>query len=137
MMTAETKPEAGSFAGTLPAKADESPRISDADTSSTKDSDSESQDPTISIKNTFVHVEIDSKENADPRIIQSMPAGTFAQHIEAEKATNAGKHGRRPLPLSEDVTNEVESSAMMFPSTPNGDDQIIMGAGGEVPVVQW
>jgi len=137
MMTPETKPEAGSFAGTRPAKADESPRISDADTSSTKDSDSESQDPTISIKNTFVHVEIDSKETADPRIIQSMPAGTFAEHIEAEKAATAGSQGRRPLALSDDAMNEVEASVMIFPSTPNAEDQMIMSGGHReaVPVM--
>merc|ERR1719316_36693 len=137
MMTPETKPEAGSFAGTLPAKADESPRISDADTSSTKDSDSESQDPTISIKNTFVHVEIDSKETADPRIIQSMPAGTFAEHIEAEKAATAGSQGRRPLALSDDAMNEVEASVMIFPSTPNAEDQMIMSGGHREAVPQW
>jgi hypothetical protein len=129
----------------LRSKANDSPRTSEMDTTSTKDSDSESQDPQISIKNSFVHFEVDSKDVTDPRIIQSMPAGAFAEHIEAERMANVqskfDKKGRPvPLPLSEasDTENTDESSGMLFPSTPNADDQMSFSGHGEgVPVVQW
>jgi len=119
-----------------------SPRNSEVDTSSTKDSDSETQDAPISIKNTFVHFESDCKEHLDPRIIQSMPAGTFADNIQAEReaAVNAGNANRRPLLLPEDSEAETEgSSAMLFPSTPNGDNQMSFatGHGETMPAVQW
>eukprot|EP00746_Dinoflagellata_sp_MGD_P162893 gnl/MRDRNA2_/MRDRNA2_90637_c0_seq1.p1 gnl/MRDRNA2_/MRDRNA2_90637_c0~~gnl/MRDRNA2_/MRDRNA2_90637_c0_seq1.p1 ORF type:complete len:503 (+),score=121.42 gnl/MRDRNA2_/MRDRNA2_90637_c0_seq1:86-1510(+) len=124
------------------AKACDSPRNSEVDTSSTKDSDSEIQDAPISIKNTFVHFETDCKEHLDPRIIQSMPAGTFADNIQAEReaAHNAGSSKRRPLPLSENSETETEgSSTMLFPSTPNGENQISFGTGHAetIPAVQW
>jgi len=113
-----------------------SPRDSEADTDSPKDSerpllqdsDSESQDaPPISIKNSFVHFEDDSKEHVDPRIIQSMPAGTFGEKIEEERvlAASAGHQKRRPSALSDDIEAETErSSSMLFPSTPNADNQM-------------
>jgi hypothetical protein len=132
--------------GSLPpidlAKWHDSPRNSEVDTSSTKDTDSETQDAPISIKNTFVHFETDSKEHLDPRIIQSMPAGTFADNIQAEleAAGNARSTKRRPLPFSEDLETETErSSAMLFPSTPNGENQMSFGAGhGEtIQASQW
>jgi len=131
---------------------------SETDTGSTVDSESERQDPTISIKNTFVHFVTD---NADPRIIQSMPAGTFAANIEAEKnqeAANAENRSqkRRPLALSqisprtEDDEPEVETVASLtFPSTPNAENFINLGTfhngmteqgaaqTDAVPVVQW
>jgi len=130
--------EAKSFATTAHTKVYDSPRNSEIDTNSTKDSDSELQEPPISIKNTFVHFENDSEENADPRMIQSMPGSTFAEHIEAERAVNAGSQKGRPLPLSEDSQMETEgSSAMLFPSTPNAENQMSFGAGEGVPGTQW
>jgi hypothetical protein len=130
---------------------------SETETGSTVDSESEHQDPTISIKNTFVHIEMD---NADPRIIQSMPAGTFAANIEAEKKESAiaetCNQKRRPSALSQispsSEYDEAESeivASLMFPSTPNGenfsnlgmfhDNMTDQGArqADAVPVVQW
>jgi len=134
---------------------------SETDTGSTVDSDSERQDPAISIKNTFVHFEMD---NADPRIIQSMPAGAFTANIEVEKAeesTSAQRQKRRPSALSEilsfseaDETLSERVSAMVFPSTPNADnfdmyhnvmadkgagqaDAVPVAVGVGVGVVQW
>jgi len=108
-------------------KVDDSPRSS----LSTADSDSVPQDPKFSIKNSFVHFEIDSKENGDPRIIQSMPSGMFADNIQDEvvAAVGAERHKNRPLPLSEDSETDMdmppisprESPSMVFPSTPNAD----------------
>jgi hypothetical protein len=132
---------------------------SETDSGSTVDSESERQDPTISIKNTFVHIVMD---NADPRIIQSMPAGTFAANIEAEKmqeeAANAKTRSqkRRPLALSQisprtecdEPESETVASAM-FPSTPNAENFLNTGEfhngmteqgarhADAVPVVQW
>merc|ERR1719428_2239502 len=85
---------------------------------STADSESETtQDPTVSIKNSFVHFEGDSEENGDPRIIQSMPNGKFAENIEAEKAASVAKHKRqtkaKPIPFSEDPEVETEKMAAM------------------------
>jgi len=131
-----------------------SPRDSEADTGSTKDSerplvqdsDSESQDapnlPPISIKNSFVHFESDSKEHVDPRIIQSMPAGTFAEKIEEERvlAANTGHQKQRPSALSDDSEAETEnSSSMLFPSTPNAENQMSFDTrhGEAVPVVHF
>merc|ERR1712185_702663 len=55
---------------------------------------------------------------------------------EAERAVNAGSQKRRPLPLSEDSETETEgSSAMLFPSTPNAENEMSFGAG--VPGTQW
>lgn len=118
---------------------------------STADSESETtQDPTVSIKNSFVHFEGDSEENGDPRIIQSMPNGKFAENIEAEKAT-AGKTKRRngrPMPFSENPEQEAEKTCTVeFPSTPNA--EMTSGAllcctntscpdhGQTVPVAHW
>jgi len=130
--------EEKSFTATALEKKHGSPLNSEIDTDSTKDSDSESQDAPISIKNTFVHFENDSQETADPRIIQSMPAGTFAEHIEAERTGNAASQKARPLPLSEDSETETEgSSAMLFPSTPNAENQMSFGTAEGVPGAQW
>jgi len=132
---------------------------SEVDTGSTVDSESEPQDPAISIKNTFVHFEAD---NADPRIVQSMPAGTFAANIEADRAAaaeaaaSATTQKGRPsalsaiLPFSEDDQTDSERvSAMLFPSTPNAENFTSFdtfqnsissqGAkrGESVPVVHW
>lgn len=135
-----TAEEEQSFAATVLFKVDDSPRNSEVDTSSTKDSDSEQQDPQISIKNSFVHFEIDSKETADPRIIQSMPAGTFSEHIEAERAANMKSRKWKPLPLSETSESDTieGSSAMLFPSTPNADNEMSFAEHSQgVPLVQW
>jgi hypothetical protein len=143
--------EEESFAATPVVKVHASPRTSEVDTSSTKDSDSEPMDAPISIKNTFVHFETDSKEHVEPRIIQSMPAGTFAENIEAERAVAANEGGQilvcdkwglksKPLPLSEDSDAETDGpSAMLFPSTPNAENQMNFGIehAETVPVVQW
>jgi len=126
-------------------KAEESPPNSHS--GSTADSESEpAQDPTISIKNSFVHFEGDSDGSGDPRIIQSMPDGKFAENIEAEKAAarKERKQKGRPLPFSEDPEPEAEkTSAVVFPSTPNA-EMSFGGAtaacpeyGQAVPVVQW
>jgi len=90
---------------------------------STADSDSD-KEPTISIKNSFVHFEGDSDEGGDPRIVQSMPDRKFAEHLRAEKqeAKNAGDQKSRPLPVSQDPDPEVEGvAAMEIPSTPNAE----------------
>jgi hypothetical protein len=134
--------EEESLAAIALAKGRDSPRNSEVDTTSTKDSDSEPHDAPISIKNTFVHFEGDAKEHLDPRIIQSMPAGTFADNLQADReaAANAGNQRRRPVPLSEDSEAETEgSSKMLFPSTPNGDNQMNFGTGPVdiAPTVQW
>lgn len=114
---------------TMVSKAEESPRNSQSG-GSTADSESghceseAAQDPPIPIKNSFVHFEGDDNENGDPRIIQSMPNGKFAESIEAEKAvaSKAPKQKGRPLPFSEDPEPEAERvSAMVFPSTPNAE----------------
>jgi hypothetical protein len=131
---------------------------SETETGSTVDSESERQDPTISIKNTFVHIEMD---NADPRIIQSMPAGTFAANLEAEKGeesmdADSRSHKTRPSallqisPSSDQGETESETVAsLMFPSTPNAEnfmnlnvfpnDMSMQGIGqtDAVHVVQW
>eukprot|EP00746_Dinoflagellata_sp_MGD_P164827 gnl/MRDRNA2_/MRDRNA2_93720_c0_seq1.p1 gnl/MRDRNA2_/MRDRNA2_93720_c0~~gnl/MRDRNA2_/MRDRNA2_93720_c0_seq1.p1 ORF type:complete len:443 (+),score=106.49 gnl/MRDRNA2_/MRDRNA2_93720_c0_seq1:82-1410(+) len=91
---------------------------------STADSDSDVQEPTISIKNSFVHFEGDSDESGDPRIVQSMPDSKFAEHLRAEKweAKNAVDQKSRPLPVSQDPDPEVEAvAAMEIPSTPNAE----------------
>jgi hypothetical protein len=135
-------------------KTEESPRNSQSG-DSTVDSESEKQedpsDPTICIKNSFVHFENDSDENGDPRIIQSMPNGKFAESIEAEKSEASTKRTRKPkakpLPFSEDP--EVsEAAAMVFPATPNAEmsyDALgphcatppAASASQTAPVVQW
>lgn len=135
-----------SFAVAAIAKVDDSAHNSEVDTSSTKDSDSDPLDSAISVKNTFVHFE----ENADPRIVQSMPGSTFAVHIEEEiacqylastlraAADKAGSQKRRPLPLSGESAYEA-SSAMLFPSTPNAETQMDFGAvhGEAISMAQW
>lgn len=132
--------EEGSFAATSLVKGNGSSRNSEVDTGSTVDSDSEAFCPPIPIKNSFVHFDDDSAENADPRIVQSMPAGTFAQNIEEEKAGTAKTANRKgkPLPLSEDIETQT-SSAMLFPCTPNAENQIMFDARHleAVSVAQW
>jgi len=105
--------------GSTQSKAEEEPRESQS-SGSTADSESETaQDPTVSIKNSFVHFEGDSEESGDPRITQSMPNGKFAETIEAEKAV---KQKGRPLPFSENPEQEAERTCTMeFPSTPNAE----------------
>jgi len=137
-------------------KVEDSPRESQSG-DSTVDSESEAADPAFSIKNTFVHFESDSDENGDPRIVQSMPNGMFAERVEAEinaqKAAAAvktsGKQQGRPLPFSEDPEEEDERvSAILFPATPNA-ETAQLGAFHDsasipddrdefaVPTVQW
>jgi hypothetical protein len=92
--------------------------------SSTTDSDSDAQEPTISIKNSFVHFEGDSDESGDPRIVQSMPDGKFAETLKAEKQEikNAGDQRSRPLPVSHDPDPDIERvAAMEIPATPNAE----------------
>jgi hypothetical protein len=133
--------EESNFATKILSKAHDA--TSEVDTTSTKDSDSESQDAQISVKNSFVHFQVDSKETADPRIVQSMPAGAFAECIEAERAANMESKRGRPSPLTETPDSDIienitdESSAMLFPSTPNADNQMsFSGHGAGVPM-QW
>jgi len=126
-----------------------SPRSSQGDmrhdsheTSSTAESDSHEANREISIKNsiknTFLHFEeTDAKENADPRIIQSMPNGKFAEAIQSEKMAAAEASGR-PSAVSENA--EVEASSI--PSTPQGEmvyDAFhnTAGAAPGTPTVQW
>lgn len=120
-----------------------SPRDSQCDTGSTIESDSHETNREISIKNsiknTFLHFEeTDAKENADPRIIQSMPNGKFAEAIQAERRAVADAVAR-PQALSEN--QDVEG--VRFPSTPNGEtsykafDQSTVGAAEGTPTVQW
>jgi len=150
------------FAPSALSKVDESPRSSQGDAttvsdtgSTASDTESESKDPMFSIKNTFVHFESDAAGNVDPRIIQSMPVGKFAENIEAEREAAAkvekmGNEKGKPLPLSEDQETETEterSSAMVFPATPNAEmgfsnfHSSMISAGAEVreatPVAQW
>lgn len=99
--------------------------LPDNEPGSSADSGSQPKDPTIIIKNTFLHVDSDSKENGDPRITQSMPNGKFVQTIEDEMlaaatataAAKLAKQDRKPLPLSEEPRQETA----LFPSTPNGE----------------
>eukprot|EP00746_Dinoflagellata_sp_MGD_P161829 gnl/MRDRNA2_/MRDRNA2_89117_c0_seq1.p1 gnl/MRDRNA2_/MRDRNA2_89117_c0~~gnl/MRDRNA2_/MRDRNA2_89117_c0_seq1.p1 ORF type:complete len:426 (-),score=93.36 gnl/MRDRNA2_/MRDRNA2_89117_c0_seq1:295-1572(-) len=94
---------------------------------STVDSESESSDPAFSIKNTFVHFETDSDENADPRIIQSMPSGKFAESIAADKQAGASAGNRRnlPLPFADEPEIDTErESELLFPATPNAEGHI-------------
>jgi hypothetical protein len=125
-------------------KMKDSPRHSQSG-GSTADSESESPDPTISIKNTFVHFENDSEENADPRIIQSMPSGKFAESVDAEKQARTARQNR-PVPFSDDAEDEAEKeSALVFPATPNAEGHIraldempaMESTPSPVPVVQW
>jgi len=124
-------------AGTSLGKENASSRNSEVDTGSTVDSDSEACVPSIPVKNSFVHFEADSKENADPRIVQSMPAGAFAQSIEAEKAAQATSTGAQKkashlsliLPFSEgDDVKDEKTCAEVFPSTPNAENFISFDA---------
>lgn len=125
-------------------KMKDSPRNSQSG-GSTADSESESPDPAICIKNTFVHFETDSDENGDPRIIQSMPNGKFAESIKAEKEAGParGKRSDRPMPFQDDPEEDTERlSALLFPATPNAEGHIIalddnMPVSKDVPVVQW
>lgn len=123
--------------GAALAKVHASPRNSEADTSSTKDSDTESHDAPISIKNTFVHFETDS--NVDPRIVQSMPAGTFTEKIEDEVweafSKSVKKKKRIPSLLSSEA--ETELSTLLFPSTPNAENQMSFDTGHTVPMVHY
>lgn len=131
-------------------------KSSDVDTGSTVDSDSDPRDPTISIKNTFVHFEADS---ADPRIVQSMPSGMFASNVEAERAeaaANVRSQKERPTALAAILhffeKDETESERIcndVFPSTPDAENVGSFGAldgimattatghAEAVPVVQW
>lgn len=120
-----------------------SPRSSQGDTGSTAESDSHEINREISfknsIKNTFLHFEeTDARENADPRIIQSMPNGKFAEAIQSEKMAAAEALGR-PSAVSENA--EVEASSI--PSTPQGSQMgydafhNTAGAAPATPTVQW
>jgi hypothetical protein len=106
----------------------DSPRLSQSG-GSTADSESVSSDPAFSIKNTFVHFETDSDENADPRIIQSMPSGKFAESVAAEQqaGSSEGKRSRnnRPVPIADEPEVDTErESALLFPATPNAEGHI-------------
>merc|ERR1719160_348887 len=81
-------------------KMKDSPRNSQSG-GSTADSESESPDPAFSIKHTFVHFENDSDDIVDPRIIQSMPSGKFAESVKAEKEAGPcrGSGSNRPVML--------------------------------------
>jgi hypothetical protein len=143
-----------SSAGTSPVKENTSSRNSEVDTGSTVDSDSEALVVPIPTKNSFVHFEDDSKENADPRIVQSMPAGTFLQNIQAEKAAFSTGVQKESSPLSliilfceDDEMHSEKACAEVFPSTPNAENFPSFDAqhtsatdarhGDTIPVVQW
>jgi len=116
----------------------------EGDTSSTVESDShdttrETYCVKNTIKNTFLHFEeTDAKENADPRIIQSMPNGKFAEAIQAEQTkaamAAAAEASGRPQALSE---NLEESQGMTFPSTPNAETSYNKAFHNNTPTVQW
>jgi len=77
-----------------------------------------------SFKNTFIHFEeADSKENADPRIVQSMPAGKFAEglHEEMAAAARKAKIVQRPRALCEQTLESEAVADMVFPQTPDAD----------------
>merc|ERR1711862_716462 len=104
----------------------DSPRHSQSG-GSTAETESESSDPAFSIKNTFVHFETDSDENADPRIIQSMPSGKFAESVAAENqaGTSRGNRNNRPVPFTDEPEDDAErESALLFPATPNAESHI-------------
>lgn len=101
---------------------------SEGDTGSTVESDShetarEMYSVKNTIKNSFLHFEeTDAKENEDPRIIQSMPNGKFAEAVQAEHAkalmATPAKAVAKPQVLPE---NMEEPQGMTFPSTPNAE----------------
>merc|ERR1719265_405724 len=104
----------------------DSPRLSQSG-GSTAESESESSDPAFSIKNTFVHFETDSDENPDPRIIQSMPSGKFAESVAAEKQAvhNGANRSSRPAPFADEPEVDTErESELLFPATPNAEGHI-------------
>jgi len=73
-----------------------------------------------SFKNTFIHFEeAGSKENTDARIIQSMPAGKFAEGLEEEKA--AAITFSRPHALCEQALHSEAAEDTVFPDTPDAD----------------
>jgi hypothetical protein len=120
-----------------------------SDTGST--AESESHDPIvefISIKNSFVHFgESGATECRDPRIIQSMPNGKFAEGLKSDIAAAAelGSQKRRSVSvlLSDDEDAETEmSSEMLFPATPNAESpemsfEVARNQASAVPTVQW
>lgn len=125
-------------------KSENSPRSSD--TGST--AESESHDPTefISIKNSFLHFEETGAR--DPRIIQSMPNGKFAEGIKSDiaaaEAVQKGNHKKRPVPppLSNNEEAETEMcSGTFFPPTPNAESPEmsfeVRNQASLVPTVQW
>jgi len=120
----------------------ESPSSSRSDTQSVAES-FDSVREIYSFKNTFVHFEeADSKENADPRIIQSMPAGKFAESLQEEMAAAEckAKASLRPLALCEQALQSEAAVEMVFPQTPDADAATfqaasLAGMGG--PRLDW
>jgi len=97
---------------------------SQCDTGSTVESESEDPPPLefFSIKNSFVHFEeTDAKEYQEPRIIQSMPNGRFAECLKLEELVSPPRsQKKRPGTLNND--EEIETcSGMLFPATPNAE----------------
>jgi len=105
-----------------------------SETGSTAESESE-EIPTLeffSIKNSFVHFEeAGATECRDPRIVQSMPNGKFAEGIKLEKdaateASEIASRKKRPVPvplLNDEEADFLEpcSGIELFPATPRDD----------------
>eukprot|EP00746_Dinoflagellata_sp_MGD_P083799 gnl/MRDRNA2_/MRDRNA2_33323_c0_seq2.p1 gnl/MRDRNA2_/MRDRNA2_33323_c0~~gnl/MRDRNA2_/MRDRNA2_33323_c0_seq2.p1 ORF type:complete len:452 (-),score=114.49 gnl/MRDRNA2_/MRDRNA2_33323_c0_seq2:337-1692(-) len=115
---------------------------SEGETRSTVESDSqeanrERYSVKNTIKNTFIHFEeTDAKENADPRIVQSMPNGKFSEAIQAEQAKTATAAVEAVSKLSSENPEESQGNQMMFPSTPNGESRYKDFPDG-TPTVHW
>jgi hypothetical protein len=98
----------------------------DAEPSDTESVEYSSSDrESVPVKNTFVHfVEVGIHEDVDPRIIQSMPAGSFADALEKEADVSLNQSASRTRSLNilvEDLDGHgsSESDQVVFPSTPD------------------
>lgn len=71
-----------------------------------------------SVKNTFVHIEeVNVQGEADPRIVQSMPAGKFGEGLLEDKRMAAGGTHREAEPISE-VVSSMSPEAPVFQPPP-------------------
>jgi hypothetical protein len=104
------------------AKVDESPRTQSG-TPAGEPSDSVRE--MYSFKNTFIHFEeTNSKDNGDSRIIQSMPAGKFAEGLEEENAAAAAAAARMAKVVPSALCDQAldsEQAMDTFPQTPDAD----------------
>jgi hypothetical protein len=139
----EVQPVTDSHSGLSSTVVEDSAEVySEGDTRSTVESelqDASRERYTVknTIKNTFIHFEeTDAKENADPRIIQSMPNGKFSEAIQAEQRNTAMAVAEAASKASGENLEEPQGSQMMFPSTPNAESRYKDFPEG-TPTVQW